>query len=64
MGDQNADPFDGDSDNAIQYSITRSLTPALHLQVGGQQAILQGGANTNHTGNPEFDTADFADSTW
>jgi len=35
MGDQNADPFDGDSvDNAIRYSITRSLTPALHLQCG------------------------------
>jgi len=45
------------------YSITRSLTPALRSAGGQEQAILQGGANTTHTGNPEFDTADFADST-
>jgi myo-inositol-hexaphosphate 3-phosphohydrolase/phosphodiesterase/alkaline phosphatase D-like protein len=65
MGDQNADPFDGDSfNNAIRQlllnpDINTNVTP---FSLGGpQQAQLQGRANLNHRGNPAFDTADFAD---
>ncbi|WP_414527011.1 phytase [Nodularia chucula] len=67
MGDQNADPFDGDSfDNAILQllhnpGINTNFIPS---SLGGiQQSDLQGGANLNHKGNPAFDTADFADTT-
>ncbi|MBD2096714.1 phytase [Trichocoleus sp. FACHB-591] len=67
MGDQNADPFDGDSvDFAIQQLlenplVNTSITPS---SAGGPDAAArQGGANTNHQGNPAFDTADFADTT-
>ncbi|GAB1542630.1 hypothetical protein NUACC21_53040 [Scytonema sp. NUACC21] len=66
MGDQNADPFDGDSyDNAIRQLL---LNPNINTNFipsspgGSQQAILQGGANLTHRGNPAFDTADFADT--
>jgi 3-phytase len=66
MGDQNADPFDGDSyPGAIQQllnnpRVNTSVTPS---SLGGvQQASLQGGVNLNHQGNPAFDTADFADN--
>ncbi len=65
MGDQNADPLDGDSfDNAIHQLL---LNPGINTNViptslgAPQQAVLQGGANANQTGNPAFDTADFAD---
>jgi 3-phytase len=66
-GDQNADPFDGDSvDDAILQlldhpGINTSKTPT--SPGGPQQAQLQGGANLTHQGNPAFDTADFADGT-
>jgi myo-inositol-hexaphosphate 3-phosphohydrolase len=67
MGDQNADPNDGDSaDNAILQLldnplINTSVTPS---SLGGpQQAELQGGANLSHRSDPAFDTADFADTT-
>ncbi len=66
MGDQNADPLDGDSfNNAIRQlllnpNINTNSTPA---SLGApQQATLQGNANNNHKGNPAFDTADFADT--
>jgi myo-inositol-hexaphosphate 3-phosphohydrolase/phosphodiesterase/alkaline phosphatase D-like protein len=66
MGDQNADPSDGDSyNNAISQLL---LNPSVNTNViptslgAPQQAILQGGANTNQKGNPAFDTADFADT--
>nr|WP_322657642.1 phytase [Dendronalium sp. ChiSLP03b]MDZ8203938.1 phytase [Dendronalium sp. ChiSLP03b] len=66
MGDQNADPVDGDSfDNAIRQLLQnpRINTNVIPTSPGGsQQADLQGGANTNHKGNPYFDTADFADT--
>jgi 3-phytase/alkaline phosphatase D len=65
MGDQNADPRDGDSfNNAIRQlllnpNINTNSTPA---SLGAlQQATLQGNANNNHKGNSAFDTADFAD---
>jgi 3-phytase/alkaline phosphatase D len=66
MGDQNADPLDGDSfNNAIRQlllnpNINTNSTPA---SLGApQQATLQGNANNNHQGNSAFDTADFADT--
>ncbi|AFY47640.1 3-phytase (myo-inositol-hexaphosphate 3-phosphohydrolase) [Nostoc sp. PCC 7524] len=67
MGDQNADPYDGDSyDKAILQLLQNPgiNTNAIPTSPGApQQAVLQGGANTNHKGNPAFDTADFADTT-
>jgi len=65
-GDQNSDPFDGDSiPGSAQLLLEHPLvnassTPSSPGAV--QQAVLQGGANASHTGNPAFDTADFADS--
>ncbi|WP_149537830.1 glycerophosphodiester phosphodiesterase family protein [Siccirubricoccus phaeus] len=66
LGDMNADPRDGDSvDAAIQQlldsdAVDASLRPA---SAGGmEQAAEQGGANDSHTGDPGFDTADFADT--
>ncbi|MEA5553739.1 phytase [Anabaena cylindrica UHCC 0172] len=67
MGDQNADPFDGDSfDNSILQLLQHPgiNTNSIPTSAGApQQADLQGGANANHNGNPFFDTADFADTT-
>ncbi|MFN6469700.1 MAG: phytase [Nostoc sp. SerVER01] len=67
MGDQNADPLDGDS---FDYAIRQLLqNPGINTNVipsslgGSQQADLQGGANANHKSNPAFDTADFGDTT-
>ncbi|MBD2771753.1 phytase [Iningainema tapete] len=66
MGDQNADPLDGDSfNNAIRQLLLNPYinTNSIPSSPGGpQQAVLQGGANLNHRGNPAFDTADFADT--
>jgi hypothetical protein len=65
MGDQNADPFDGDSvPGAAQQllenpRVNTSLTPT--SPGGPEQAALQGGANLTHRGDPAFDTADFVD---
>jgi hypothetical protein len=65
-GDQNSDPFDGDSipgsaqlllDNP---KINSKMTPSSEGAV--EQSALQGGANDSHIGDPAFDTADFADS--
>lgn len=65
MGDQNADPFDGDStNNAILQLLDNKLinTSVTPTSAGGiQQAQLQGGVNDTHINNPEFDTADFAE---
>jgi hypothetical protein len=66
-GDQNADPFDGDStENAILQLLDHPLintkeTPS--SEGGPEQAALQSGANETHIGDPAFDTADFADET-
>lgn len=65
MGDQNADPNDGDSvDNAIRQLldnplVNTSVTP--DSEGGTEQAALQEGANVTHITDPAFDTADFAD---
>jgi hypothetical protein len=65
MGDQNADPFDGDSVAGAPQQllenprVNTSLTPT--SPGGPEQAVLQGGANLTHRGDPAFDTADFVD---
>jgi len=65
-GDQNADPFDGDSvPGAIQQLLEHPLvnTKVTSSSEGAvEQAALQGDANTLHIGDPAFDTADFADA--
>jgi len=64
-GDQNSDPFDGDSipGSAQQLLdhrlINTRVTP--NSPGGTEQAALQGNANTLHIGDPAFDTADFFD---
>ncbi|PAX54907.1 phytase [Brunnivagina elsteri] len=66
MGDQNADPLDGDSfNNAILQLLQNPNinTNSIPTSAGGpQQAVLQGGLNPAHKGNPAFDTADFSDT--
>lgn len=67
MGDQNADPFDGDStDDAILQLLDNPLvnTSVTPDSAGGPDAAdRQGGANDTHEADPTFDTADFADTT-
>lgn len=65
LGDQNADPYDGDSvDAAItQLLDNRRITDPQPTSAGGPEAsVLQGGANLTHRGDPRYDTADFADT--
>ena len=65
-GDQNADPFDGDSTGEpIEQLlgnpwINASSPPS--SPGGPEQAAIQGGANVTHTGDAAYDTADFADT--
>ncbi len=65
MGDQNADPFDGDStDNAILQLLDSPQVNGANppSSFGGiEQARLQGGLNVDHNGNAAVDTADFGD---
>jgi hypothetical protein len=64
-GDQNSDPFDGDSiPGSAQLLLEHPLintkvTPRSDGAV--EQSALQGGANLTHVGDPQFDTADFLD---
>ena len=64
-GDQNSDPFDGDSvPGAAQllldhHWINAEFTPSSAGAV--EASALQGGANATHRGDPAHDTADFAD---
>lgn len=66
MGDQNADPVDGDSfNNAINQLLENPLvnTSVIPGSDGGVDATnRQGGESENHGGNPAFDTADFNDA--
>ncbi|GAA1974183.1 endonuclease/exonuclease/phosphatase family protein [Microbacterium pumilum] len=65
LGDQNADPVDGDSvDAAIDQLLdSRRLQDPRPTSAGAPEAAgLQGGANATHLGNPKYDTADFADT--
>jgi hypothetical protein len=65
-GDQNSDPLDGDSiPGAIQQLIDHPrvntiVTPRSDGAI--EASALQGGANLLHRSDPQFDTADFADS--
>jgi hypothetical protein len=64
-GDQNSDPFDGDSipgsaQLLLEHPLVNTkITPSSKGAV--EQAELQGGANETHIGDPAFDTADFND---
>ena len=64
-GDQNSDPFDGDSiPGSAQLlldhpRVNTNVTPSSPGAV--EQNALQGNANTLHLGDPAFDTADFFD---
>ncbi len=64
-GDQNADPYDGDSTppaiaQLLEHpQVNTKVTP--DSEGGPEQAELQGGANDTHLGDPAFDTADFSD---
>ena len=65
-GDQNADPYDGDSyDGAINQLLSHPLINARTAPASAgaaEAATVQGGANLTHRGDPRFDTADFADT--
>ena len=63
-GDQNADPFDGDSvDEAINQLLDHPrITDPRPKSAGGTEAVNQGGLNPTHKGDPKYDTADFADN--
>lgn len=65
VGDQNADPFDGDSvDSAINQLLdSKQVVDPLPVSAGAvEAAALQGGANAAHAGDPRYDTADFGDT--
>ncbi|WP_203137986.1 endonuclease/exonuclease/phosphatase family protein [Microbacterium sp. JZ31] len=65
VGDQNADPLDGDSvDAAIDQLLhnRRIQDPRPSSQGAVEAARLQAGANTTHRADPRYDTADFADT--
>lgn len=64
VGDQNADPLDGDSvDAAIGQLLghKRIVDPLPSSEGAAEASVLQGGANTTHRGDARLDTADFAD---
>jgi len=65
-GDQNSDPFDGDSiPGAAQQLLDNprvNTTNAPTSDGGPEAAAIQGGANLTHISDPAFDTADFADT--
>lgn len=65
VGDQNADPLDGDSVDAAIHQLldNRRIVDPLPASAGAvEAAVLQGGANAAHLGDPRLDTADFADT--
>jgi hypothetical protein len=65
-GDQNSDPFDGDSiAGSAQLLLEHPRVNAGNTptSLGAvEQSALQGQQNLTHEGNPAFDTADFADN--
>ena len=65
LGDQNADPLDGDSVAAAidQLLGHPRITDPLPTSAGAvEAAAVQGGANLAHEGDPKYDTADFNDN--
>jgi hypothetical protein len=66
LGDENSDPFDGDSIPGAIQQLTEHprITDPLPTSAGAVEASeLQGGANLTHESDPAYDTADFADTT-
>ncbi|WP_198165896.1 endonuclease/exonuclease/phosphatase family protein [Agromyces laixinhei] len=64
IGDQNADPVDGDSADAAIHQLLDHwrITDPLPTSDGAvEAAALQGGANLAHLADPAYDTADFND---
>ncbi len=64
VGDLNSDPSDGDSKRgALEQLLAHPLVnDTLPESLGGpEDAKNDGQANTNHTGDPKHDTADFSD---
>jgi hypothetical protein len=65
-GDQNADPFDGDSfTGAAQQLLDHPLVNTKDTpdsEGGPEQAMLQNSNNDDHDGDPAFDTADFGET--
>jgi 3-phytase/alkaline phosphatase D len=67
-GDQNSDPFDGDSvpgsiDQLLEHPLVNTkVTP--YSEGGPEQAELQDQNNDDHIGDPAFDTADFAEASF
>jgi 3-phytase/alkaline phosphatase D len=65
-GDQNSDPFDGDSipgsaQLLLQHPLVNTkVTPS--SEGGPEQAVLQDDNNDFHIGDPAFDTADFGEA--
>ncbi|MGP5125504.1 endonuclease/exonuclease/phosphatase family protein [Brachybacterium tyrofermentans] len=64
LGDYNSDPLDGDSwpgaiDQLLNHPRVRDTTPRSE---GALEAAEQGGANADHGTEPQYDTADFADT--
>ncbi|MBL4807056.1 MAG: endonuclease/exonuclease/phosphatase family protein [Rhodobacteraceae bacterium] len=65
LGDLNADPDDGESIGTSLRGLLHhpKLTDPLPQSIGGRDASqAQAGANTSQTGDPLFDTADWADA--
>ena len=65
-GDQNSDPVDGDSipgsaQLLLEHNRVNARTTPESLGAP-EAALLQGGANTSHRGDPRYDTADFNDN--
>ena len=63
VGDYNSDPNDGDSwPGAIDQLLTaEQIQDPKPTSPGGEEAAQQGGANTDHQGDPKLDTSDFND---
>ncbi|WP_043497167.1 endonuclease/exonuclease/phosphatase family protein [Georgenia sp. SUBG003] len=64
LGDQNADPLDGDSvpgaiDQLVDHPRVRDPRPTSEGAV--EAAAVQGGSNAHHEGDAALDTADFTD---
>ena len=62
----NADPNDGDSrekPSLLLLNHPRIVDPKPTSVGGKEQAVLQGGLNSKHTGDPALDTGDFFDRT-
>jgi hypothetical protein len=65
VGDQNADPFDGDSVASAANQLLDNprvndrFVPS--SRGAAEDAVEDGGVNVDHVGDPRYDTADFSD---